>query len=243
MKSRAVMIATLASSLCAACHSDRHAVTEKEKKSEPPAASGTQDWRQDFTVKKDDLGPTGSNPFMDLTPGTVHKYKEGKTTLTITVLNDTKVVDGVTTRVIEEREEENGRPLETSRNFFAFDRKTGDIYYFGEEVDIFKNGKATGHPGAWQSGSKGAKFGLAIPAKPRVGDRYYQESAPDVAMDRAEVVGLDDTIKTPAGTFQHCLHVRETTPLESDVGHKWYAPGVGLVQDDELVLTSRTPKR
>ena len=43
-----------------------------------------------------------------------------------------------------------------------------------------------------------------IPGQPKVGDKFYQEIAPKVAMDRVEVVSTDETVKTPAGTFQHC---------------------------------------
>ena len=42
--------------------------------------------------------------------------------------------------------------------------------------------------------------------------------------------------KTSAGTFHHCVHLRETTPLEADVSHKYYAPGVGMIKDDEFEL-------
>ena len=51
-------------------------------------------------------------------------------------------------------------------------------------------------------------------------------------------VSTDETLKTPAGTFRHCLHLKETTPLEADVSHKWYAPGVGIVKDDDFELAA-----
>jgi hypothetical protein len=35
---------------------------------------------------------------------------------------------------------------------------------------------------------------------------------------------------------EQCLHVKETTPMEPDVSQKWYAPGVGLIKDDEFML-------
>lgn len=76
-----------------------------------------------------------------------------------------------------------------------------------------------------------------MPAKPAVGQRFYQEIAPTVAMDRVEVVAIDETVKTPAGTFEHCVHLRETTPLERDVSHKYYAPGIGIIKDDEFELS------
>ena len=82
-------------------------------------------------------------------------------------------------------------------------------------------------------------FGLMIPGKPKVGDKFYQEIAPKVALDRVEVVSVDETVKTPAGTFQHCVHLRETTPLEADVSHKYYAPGVGMIKDDEFELAEK----
>jgi hypothetical protein len=211
----------------------------------PSTAGGgdNPEWRQAFAVAKEGLSPTGHSSYFDLTPGAVRVFREGKTTLTVTVLDQTRVVDGVTTRVVEEREEENGVPKEVSRNYFAIDPASGDLYYFGEDVDIYKDGRVSSHEGAWESGVNGAKFGLGLPGMPRIGERYYQEIAPGIAMDRAEVVGIDETVQTPAGEFRHCLHVKETTPIEPDVGHKWYAPGAGLVQDGGAVLVSWEPRR
>ena len=54
-----------------------------------------------------------------------------------------------------------------------------------------------------------------------------------------EVVSVDETVKTPAGTFHHCVHLRETTPLEADVSHKYYAPGIGMIKDDEFELAEK----
>ncbi|NTV81485.1 MAG: hypothetical protein HGA24_08695, partial [Candidatus Aminicenantes bacterium] len=60
---------------------------------------------------------------------------------------------------------------------------------------------------------------------------------PGVAMDRAEVVALDASIKTPAGVFTCCLNFIETTPVEPFAREsKIYAPGIGLVKDGSLLL-------
>ena len=193
-------------------------------------------WRETFVVNKADFGPTGSNPYLTIQPGKVLKLAHGKDRLTVSILADTKTVDGVVTGVLEEREEKNGQLIEVSRNFFATDRNTGDVYYFGEDVDNYKDGKIINHESAWLAGRKGARFGLMIPGKPKVGDKFYQEIAPKVALDRVEVVSVDETVKTPAGTFHHCVHLRETTPLEPDVSHKYYAPGIGMIKDDEFEL-------
>ena len=82
-----------------------------------------------------------------------------------------------------------------------------------------------------------------IPGKPMVGQAFYQEIAPKVAMDRVDVVSTDAKLKTSAGTFEHCVHLRETTPLEHDVSHKYYAPGIGLIKDDEFELAERPSER
>ena len=47
------------------------------------------------------------------------------------------------------------------------------------------------------------------------------------------------SVKTAAGAFEHCVHLRETTPLERDISHKYYAPGIGIVKDDEFELAER----
>ncbi|MEP0841347.1 MAG: hypothetical protein HRF43_01395, partial [Phycisphaerae bacterium] len=203
-----------------------------------PAADNGRPFRDSFPVDKANLVPTGRNPYFILEPGFRCHYAGGGETLVITVLDETRKVDGVLTRVVEEREEKNGKLAEVSRNFFAIDKNTLDVYYFGEEVDIYKNGKVVAHEGAWLSGEKGARFGLMMPGKPRVGDRFYQEYAPKQAMDRAEIVSLDASQKTPAGDFEKkCLYVKESSPLESGTSEKWYVAGIGLVRDEELLLT------
>jgi len=188
-----------------------------------PAKAG---WADTFAVDKKDFVSAGSNAYFHLEPGYTLVLADGNERLVITVLNETKLVDGVETRIVE-----------VSRNFFAFNMADRGVYYFGEEVDIYKDDKVIGHEGAWESGKDGARFGLMIPGQVVLGARYYQEIAPDVAMDRAEIAGLHETLKTPAGEFKDCLKVAETTPLEKGAKeYKLYAPGVGLIKDASLLL-------
>jgi hypothetical protein len=199
-------------------------------------------WMQTFAVDESVLSTTGSNPYFILKPGyqLTLEGKEGKTAiqLTITVLDETKKVGGVETRVVEERELHNGIFAEVSRNYFAIHPRTLDVYYYGEDVDIFKNGRIANHDGSWLAGSKGAKFGLMMPGAARQGFQYYQEIAPGSAMDRAEIVGLHEVFKTPAHQLKDCVKVEETTPLEPKTKeYKLYAPGIGLVKDGNLVLS------
>ena len=203
-------------------------------------AAGAPTFTETFDVEKSDLSSTGKSDYFNLEPGFVAVYEgkeDGKkTVLTITVTKETKVVDGVETRVVEEKEVAGGETAEISRNYFAISKKTGDVYYFGEASDTYKNGQVANQEGSWLAGKDGARFGLAIPAKPKVGQAYYQELAPKVAMDRAEIVSLTEKLKTPAGDFKDCVKVKETTPLEKGTEYKLYAPGVGLIKDGDLLL-------
>jgi hypothetical protein len=200
------------------------------------ARSAQPSWRTAFPVDKADLADHGRNPYFILEPGYRLTLENGPERLVVSVLDETRMVDGVKTRVVEERETKGGKLAEISRNFFAINRKTADVYYFGEDVDIYKNGRVTSHEGAWLSGINGARFGLIVPGKPRVGYRYQQEMAPRVAMDRAEVVAVTETFQTPAGTFKNCMRTRETSALEPGSEDKLWAPRVGLIKDGELVL-------
>jgi len=208
---------------------------KKGKRAKAPAPQ-TQ-FQDTFNVDKASLRDRGANTYLVLEPGYQLVLADGKDTLTITVLDETKVVDGVRTRIVEERETKGGKLEEVSRNYFAFDKTTGSIYYFGEDVDMYDaKGHVTGHEGSWLAGVNGARFGLMMPGKPRVGERYYQEVAPKVALDRAEVVSLTQEVQVPAGTFQNCLKTRESSRLEPGTEEKLYAPGVGLLQDGGFKL-------
>jgi hypothetical protein len=190
-----------------------------------------------FLMDKSDLMSTGSNPYFSLVPGFQQFYKGPDGDLTITVLNETKVVDGVKTRIIEERENEGGKLIEVSRNYYAISKKNNSVFYFGEDVDMYdKNGKITDHGGTWYAGVNGARAGLMMPGVALVGARHYQEVAPKVAMDRAEILSVTETMTTPAGTFHNVVKTAETTPVESGTEYKFYAPGAGLLKDGDLLL-------
>jgi hypothetical protein len=207
----------------------------------PSVIAGSPAFTDSFETDKAHFASTGRNRFFVMEPGyqlVLEGKDKGKAiVLTITVLNETKLVDGVETRVIEEKETANGQVAEISRNYFAISTNTSDVFYFGEDVDIYKDGKVAGHEGAWLSGVNGGRFGMMVPGTPLLGARYQQEVAPKVAMDRAEVVSLTETLQTPAGKFEKCLKTEESSALESGKEHKIYAPGIGLICDGSLKLT------
>jgi len=189
---------------------------------------------------------TGKNPYFPLVPGSVSVYEgmEDKehVRLTISVLDKTKVIGGIETRIVRERETHDGELVEISQNYFAVCKKDNSVFYFGEQTDLYENGKIVSHEGSWQHGVNGATAGLVMPGIVLLGSRYQQEVAPAVAMDRAEIIATNLKVSTPAGIFEGSVKTKETTPLErGSIEFKFYAPKVGLIQDDTLKLVSYTP--
>ncbi|MBN2492031.1 MAG: hypothetical protein JXQ29_14385 [Planctomycetes bacterium] len=209
---------------------------EKEK---GPAGKARQ-FQDSFDLDHRKFASTGRNRYFILEPGyqLVLEGKEGAHTvqLAVTVLAETRQIGAIETRVVEERETVDGALIEISRNFLAICTETRSVFYFGEEVDLYKDGKVIGHEGAWIHGQNGARAGLMMPGDPVLGARYYQEVAPQVAMDRGEIVSMDTVLETPAGKFTSCLKVREENPLDGEKDLKIHAPGIGLVQDEDLLL-------
>ena len=192
---------------------------------------------------------TGNHPYFPLWPGLVlHLLGEEENDGEVveieafnSVLADTELVDGVLTRVYEEREREDGELVEVSRNFLAVCRETGDVWYFGEDVDDYEGGVIVGHGGAWRSGVDGAQAGVIMPGNPITGARYVNEIAPGIAQDQAEILSVSEALDVPAGEFTAVLHTFETSPLEpGSSSEKWYARGVGYIKDDALELVEVT---
>jgi hypothetical protein len=116
--------------------------------------------------------------------------------------------------------------------------ETNDIFYFGEEVDNYEDGVLVDHDGSWRAGEDGAQPGILMPGRFLLGSRYFQEIAPDVALDRAEHTAMHLAVDVPAGSFAECVEVAETDPLSdsTEPDLKVYCPGVGMVRDEELEL-------
>jgi hypothetical protein len=222
------------------------------------AMSAEPVFTQNFPLKSCHFSPYGGNAYFPLKPGRQLYYNNARCVdagecdelqeLWITTEDDTRRVtfgsganrQVVTTRIVEERETEDGELVEISRNFFSTCNPARDVYYFGEEVDIYEDGEIVSHDGAWLAGRQGALPGIIVPDSAFIiGSRYFQEVAPGVALDRVEHVGTNLEVNVPAGTFRGCIKTLETTPLEPGAKSlKFHCPGIGLVIDGEVELAA-----
>ncbi|MDA7084991.1 hypothetical protein PH586_01130 [Pseudomonas sp. SA3-5] len=220
-------------------------------------AKDKREYTDGFPLGECDFASVGENQYFPLQPGREAHFNnlqcvaEGECAeveeLVIRVLNDTRdvtlTINGeattVTTRIVEEVETVDGQLAEISRNFFAECGATQDVYYFGEEVDIYQAGVVVSHEGEWLAGTGAALPGIIMSGGAfLLGARYFQEVAPGVAMDRAEHIAADLSSEVAGGAMEGWVEVEESTELDKKSrSSKIYCPGAGLVVDDDLELT------
>ncbi len=128
----------------------------------------------------------------------------------------------------------NDQPVEDTRDYLAQQKSTGDVWYFGEEVNNYQNGQLKDHRGTFLHGTDGAKAGIWIKANQKVGDNYRQEYYKGHAEDMLRVVAINQTVKTKSATYTGCVELYAWTPIEDDKEYKYNCPAVSaevLVRD------------
>jgi hypothetical protein len=190
----------------------------------------------DPRINPAEFGPDINNKYFTLKPGTKFTYqdKRGIERIEVTVTHETKELMGVTTRAVRVTEWRHGALKEDTTDWYAQD-KAGNVWYFGEAVNNYKDGNVVHHKGSWQAGVNGARPGIIMRADPKVGDKYRQEYYKGHAEDMGTVVAIDKKISVPYGTFEKCLQVKDSSPLSVIAEYKYYCPGVAfLVREDTV---------
>jgi hypothetical protein len=192
------------------------------------------------------------NPYWPLKPGTTFHYEGVRGTTPQTddevVTHQTKEILGVTCTVVRDTVSEHGTPVERTFDWYAQDT-LGNVWYMGEDSLELKNGHFVKASDSWESGVNGGQPGIIVPGNPHPGDAYRQEYyPPGQALDEARVLSLDGSIKVPYGKFDSVLVTSERSPLEPQTEQKYYAPGIGEVEEhvvaghhEEFQLVSVTP--
>jgi hypothetical protein len=178
------------------------------------------------------------NPYFPLIPGTVWVYKGGGETITVTVTDKIKEIQGIPCIVVRDVVEEDGEFIEDTDDWYAQDRD-GNVWYFGEIAQNFEDGELVDVEGSWKAGRDGDKQGYLMKFDPQIGDVYRQEFSLGNAEDMARVVAKGEEVTVPVGTFE-TLVTEEWTPIEPDVlENKFYAPGVGMVLEVDVETGER----
>jgi len=179
---------------------------------------------------------TIDNPFWPLTPGTTYHYvgMRGKTPQTDdeVVTSQTKQILGITSTVVRDTVSEHGVAVERTLDYYAQDMQ-GNVWYMGEDSFELQHGKMVRASDSWMSGVNGGEPGIIMPGDPTVNEKYRQEYyPPGKALDEATVLNLDGSVKVPYGSYTTgVLVTSEYSPLEPQTEQKYYAPGVGEVEE------------
>ena len=200
-----------------------------------PANRGLPQGSEPVTLNPADFTININNPYWPMTPGSRWVYRETDTSgarqkVVITVTPQTKVIaNGVTARVIRDIVTEKGRPVEITDDWYAQD-KLGNVWYLGEAVRNYENGRLVSRAGSFEAGVDGAQAGVAMPANPTAGLSYRQEYYAGKAEDKAAVITVgQEHVQVPFGFFDRdVLMTRDLVPTEPKVQElKFYARGVG----------------
>ena len=179
------------------------------------------------------------NPWFPLVPGTTFVYrgvKDGEPTRDVVhVTGRTRVIQGVRCTAVSDRLYAAGRLSERTTDWYAQDRD-GTVWYFGEDTaELDDAGNVASREGSWLSGVDGARAGIFMPARPRVGQEFQQEHLKAHAEDRFRIIDVRAPVRLPAVPARRGLLTREWTPLEPDVvDRKLYVKGIGLVSEQTV---------
>jgi hypothetical protein len=203
----------------------------------PPAVVRSKDYDPGFF---DETSHIVDHRWFPLEPGTRFVYRgsalDGKQVVrhrvVFTVTDLTKVIDGVRTQVIWDRDYSGGELVETEIALFAQD-VAGNVWHFGEYPEEYEEGRFVKAP-AWMGGYEGARLGVMLRADPQPGSSdYAQGFAPPPVnwADRGRVYRTGQDTCVPFACYENVLVTEEfETSKPGAFQLKYYAPGVGNVR-------------
>ena len=187
-------------------------------------------------IRPSDFSADVTDPWFPLRPGLTYLYtgtKDGKKALDVfQVSSATKKVDGVLTRVVNDRLFLAGALEERTTDYYAQDR-CGSVWYFGEDTaTLDSHGKVTDRSGSFRAGVNGAQPGVYMQARPQIGRWFRQEWYRGQAEDRYRALSTSASVTVRYGSFGHTLRTEEQTALEPGVvDNKYYVRGLGVAKE------------
>jgi hypothetical protein len=217
----AVVLAPGALAACGGSSSDTPAAAERTQRVLKPSSYANT--------------ATDRNRFFPLKPGyqsvRLGKVNRGSRRLAhrrVTTVTDVfKVIDGVRAVAILDQDFDGGQIAEQALDYLAVDRR-GTVSYLGSYTEAYEGGRFVNANDGWLAGVKGARPGIYMLAKPKVGaPAYTQEDHP----------GSDPTIAKVVRTgIRACVRFKcysGVLVIEEDGSeNKYFAPGVGGIKTE-----------
>jgi hypothetical protein len=181
------------------------------------------------------------NPYMPLNPGTKLVYEgstveDGESTphrIEFVVTDLTKVINGINTVVIFDRDFADGLMEESELTYFAQDN-FGNVWHLGQYSEVYDEVEFVGGR-MWVVGHlEGAKAGIMMKAEPKMGAPSYSQGyapPPFNWTDRARTYKMGEKTTVGAGTYDDVLITEEFNEEEPNAFQlKYYAKNIGNVR-------------
>jgi len=203
-----------------------------------PSGPDYQATEKDFAVEHFSANSINvTNKFLPLPAGTTFTLTgtvgASSHEVVFTVTEVTKVINGVRTQVLWDRDFNEGELLEEELAFWAQD-DFGNVWLMGEYPEEHEEGTVSA-PSTWLAGTQDAKAGILMRANPKANtSQYKQGEAPAVEfLDVAKVFAVNQSTCVPTGCYDGVLVVEEQDPTQQPQDgrqYKYHAPDVGIVQ-------------
>jgi hypothetical protein len=237
MKPKYIFILTVIALLVGACAPavKPFGVAPTQQATEPATSGYSVD------INPADFVAVVDNPYFPRIAGDKFVY-EGQTAngferIELVILDETKVIMGVTTTIMRDTVYLDGQVIEDTFDWFAQD-KQGNVWYFGEDVNDYENGILVSKAGSWEAGVDGALPGIVMYGDPaaHAGETYLQEYYAGQAEDTADLISVNESVEIAFGSFENVVQTYDYTPLDpTSQERKFYAAGLGTIKSVNLV--------
>jgi hypothetical protein len=183
-----------------------------------------------------------TNPYHPLKPG-LQWVRAGTTEVgsrvvpheIITTMTDvTRVIDGVATIAMLDESTDSGEVSQQSIDYLALD-KDGNVWILGGYTEDFEGGQYTNTDSAFLGTGGGASTGILSPAKVEANTpRWFIGAAPGEKASVGQPVEVGARACVPFGCYDNVRVVQEGNVGAPDNENKYYAPGVGVINNIPL---------
>ena len=183
-----------------------------------------------------------TNPFHPLKPG-LQWVRAGTTEIgsrvvpheIITTMTDVmRVIDGVPTIAMLDESTDSGEVSQVGMDYMALD-KDGNVWILGGYTEDYEGGAYTNIDSAYLGNGNGAEVGILSPAFVDMNTpRWFIGSAPEEKPSVGYPVEVGAHVCVTFGCFDDVRVVQEGNVGAPDNENKYYAPGVGVINNIPL---------
>ncbi len=153
--------------------------------------------------------------------------------ITTTMTDVIRVIDGVPTVAMLDESTDSSDVSQVGMDYMALD-KFGNVWILGGYTENYQGGRYTNTDGAWL-GAADASPGILAPAKVTMSTpRWFIGAAPDEKPSVGQPVQVGIRTCVPFGCYDNVRVVQEGNVGAPDNENKYYAPGIGVIDNVPL---------